>query len=333
LSIRYPPRIDAAATAAALWAARGEHPIDPERAQVLKSSKKCTVLRIPAMDAHHPNVVVKIGRAVDVDAEIAFYERVAPCLPVEVPAMHFALRLDTGRWVFMEDAGVDEYRRERPEHVRAMTSWLAAVHREASSTPATSMPSRTATHYLDHMASARAAISVSLDEQELGVDDRRLLIEFRMLLDRVRVAWDEVVRVCDRGPITLVHGDLAAKNIRMRPSPGAPRVLVLDWETAGWGWAAPDLASGSLGWGIDLDRYRVEAGEAGEAMDGWTERDLRSYAAIGAVLRYLAAADWAARSLRYAPGKRAVSYLRAYSDPLARALADCALHESTGNRT
>jgi aminoglycoside phosphotransferase (APT) family kinase protein len=330
LSIRFPPRIDVAATAAALWEARGERPIDPARAQVLKSSKKCTVLRIPALDARGPNVVVKVRRPKEVDAEIAFYERVAPHLPVEVPAMHFALELGTDTWTFMEDAGDDQYRGDRPEHVRSMTSWLAAVHREASATPATSMPRRTATHYFEHMESARAAISAALDEQVIGVDDRRLLIAFRVLLDRVRVAWDDVVRVCDRGPMTLVHGDLAAKNIRIRPQPGGPRVLVLDWETAGWGWAAPDLASGSVGWGIDLDRYRVEAGRI---IDGWAERDLRSYAAIGSVLRYLAAADWAARSLRYLPGKRAAPYLRAYSDPLERALADCALDEPAGSRS
>jgi aminoglycoside phosphotransferase (APT) family kinase protein len=330
VTVRYPPRVDTAATAAELWAARGNHPIDPARAQVLKSSKKCTVLRFPAVDSHQGNVIVKVRRTAEVAAELAFYEQVAPRLPVGLPAMYLSLQVGTDTWMFMEDAGVAEYRRDRPEHVRSMTSWLATVHRIAADTPASSLPPRTALHFLGHLESARAAISASLDEHARGADDRRVLVEFRSLLDRVRTAWNDVVRICERGPTTLVHGDLAAKNIRIVQRPGAPGVRVLDWETAGWGWAAPDLAAGSVGWGIDLDQYRIEVGGF---VEGWTDRDIRSYAAIGTVLRYLAAADWAARSLPYPRSKRAVPYLRSYAVSLEHALADGVSHEPTGSLT
>ncbi|PYJ99289.1 MAG: hypothetical protein DME23_09990 [Verrucomicrobia bacterium] len=54
--------------------------------------------------------------------------------------------------------------------------------------------------------------------------------------------WSDMESICGVLPPTLVHDDFVIKNVRIQPGPSGPRLLVFDWEYAGWGSPGVDLA-------------------------------------------------------------------------------------------
>ena len=84
-------------------------------------------------------------------------------------------------------------------------------------------------------------------------------------LEPVLGAYGHVARLLARQPVTLVHNDLAPKNVIVDRSGTPARICFVDWETAGMGCALLDLAH--LKYGLDSagDRemtaaYRAELG-------------------------------------------------------------------------
>src|SRR5207247_194051 len=72
---------------------------------------------------------------------------------------------------------------------------------------------------------------------------------YHVLLERhqarlcdVAAHWDRLEEVCEGAPRTLVHGDFNGKNLRLRSENGHSTIVVFDWEAAGWGVPAADLA-------------------------------------------------------------------------------------------
>jgi aminoglycoside phosphotransferase (APT) family kinase protein len=65
----------------------------------------------------------------------------------------------------------------------------------------------------------------------------------QILLDLagIEARWGSIEEICRDSPSTLVHGDLAPKNLRFRMKDGKVSVLPFDWEIAGWGVPAVDL--------------------------------------------------------------------------------------------
>jgi aminoglycoside phosphotransferase (APT) family kinase protein len=61
-------------------------------------------------------------------------------------------------------------------------------------------------------------------------------------LDGLRDALEEVAALVGAQPPTLVHNDLAPKNIVADTAHDPPRICLVDWETAGVGCASLDLA-------------------------------------------------------------------------------------------
>src|SRR5207247_194188 len=77
-----------------------------------------------------------------------------------------------------------------------------------------------------------------------------LLIEASVSqLNLLEARWSQVESFCDRMPGTLVHGDFVGKNMNIRTSTDGLALMVFDWETAGWGTPAADVAK------VDLDAY------------------------------------------------------------------------------
>jgi aminoglycoside phosphotransferase (APT) family kinase protein len=142
------------------------------------------------------------------------------------------------------------------------------------------------------------------------------------LLDGLQQHWHALAQWCERAPKTLVHGDLVAKNIVIGSDRRRAQPLVLDWEMVGWGVAAPDLAAGLDGARLCLDRYMRDVNGM---LEGWSESELRIYALIGTVFRYLAATDWAARGLKYPPATKSVRYLTSYSKSLEEKVLRCGI--------
>ena len=116
---------------------------------------------------------------------------------------------------------------------------------------------------------------------------------------RLEGRWGELAGAWSEQPRTLVHGDFGPPNLRFGPGSGTPRFLAFDWEEAGWGSPAIDLAQvpdSRLRFAANpsLESYRRAAAEHGPA----PETDaLRSLAELGRVLRCLSAIHWLSMEL------------------------------------
>jgi aminoglycoside phosphotransferase (APT) family kinase protein len=130
-------------------------------------------------------------------------------------------------------------------------------------------------------------------------------------------------------PRTLVHGDFGAKNVRLRTTPAGTEVVVLDWETAGWGAIAVDIPQtpqraprkpGKLPrWrGVSLDEY---AANSSGAWDGVRRRDLAQLAAVGTVFRYVSSIHWAAEQVRSGGTFKPMARLRLYAEEFTPVVA------------
>ena len=111
------------------------------------------------------------------------------------------------------------------------------------------------------------------------------------------------------------------RNVRVRWTPNGPQLQVFDWEFAGHGTPAIDLAQFSLrSVSPDLPTYR-------SGFEGWpaTEADVRQLAACGAFLRIVSAMWWASFYLNGQSPRvleKPVLLMKSYADALAGAMSE-----------
>jgi Ser/Thr protein kinase RdoA (MazF antagonist) len=122
-----------------------------------------------------------------------------------------------------------------------------------------------------------------------------------------------VERLCDRLPRTLVHGDFVPKNFRVRHGGMGPSLVVFDWEVAGWGLPAADVAECA-----DLTAYAATVGPAWPHLN---DKDIGQLAFLGKVFRLVCALSWASVSLVSGRPRRGLVQLRVYRAGLAALLA------------
>jgi len=135
--------------------------------------------------------------------------------------------------------------------------------------------------------------------------------------------WNRLEEICDGVPPTLVHGDFNGKNLRLRPSGDGSAVVVFDWEDAGWGVPAVDLAqqavpSSGLSANPDIQTYWSTV------RDRWPDTSpeaVQRLASCGTVFRALAALHWESCNLATEWASRSVSNIRLYDAELAHAIA------------
>jgi Ser/Thr protein kinase RdoA (MazF antagonist) len=167
------------------------------------------------------------------------------------------------------------------------------------------LPDRGPRHYLVHLINAREEIGRHLRRPTAAVDGPGVLADLLYKLDALESHWAELGAFCATLPDTVVHGDLVPKNLRIMGEGDSPGLAIFDWETAGLGVQAPDLAqllepersrSGRDSKRLDrfsanpcLDTYRSAL--AGSAIELDTETVAQS-AAVGNVFRCLAGLDW-----------------------------------------
>jgi aminoglycoside phosphotransferase (APT) family kinase protein len=145
------------------------------------------------------------------------------------------------------------------------------------------LPDRGPSHYLEHLRSARHTILHNLTNPALSGDDVTVLHAIVSQCDLLESRWSQVETCCAGVPSTLVHGDFRPKNVRVRADQAGLALFPLDWETAGWGVPAPDLAS------VDLTAYWSVVRECWPTLD---LQAIQQLANLGKVSRWLAAISW-----------------------------------------
>jgi len=258
-------------------------------------------------------VIAKRGGGETLRAELAIYQAVLGNLPVSTPDC-YGLVEDRGGlcWLFLEDAGEVVYSPENRDHRPLAARWLARLHTSAAEfAAAAALPDRGVAHYLERLRCGRERMLLARANPALRPEDLAVLDELIAQCTVIESRWEEVEQLCQGMPQTLVHGDFVAKNIRVRMGQNGLILLAFDWETAGWGMPAADLAqvSPALYW-----RF---------VRDDWPDVGIRTVvrlAKVGKLLSRLAAVDWAAHWLKYEWVERPMGWLGLYRDDLAVAV-------------
>jgi len=246
------------------------------------------------------------------------YERILPHLPVTAPA-YLGSREESAEylWLFLEDVGDERCSKTDPVHRALAARWLGLMHTSATGVAAVRhLPDGGPRRYLDHLRCGRDKIVAHLGNPALAAEDAMLLERLAFRLDGLESAWAGLDDACAGVPATLVHGDFQRKNAYIRAGARGPEVVPIDWETAGWGVPAVDLAR------IDLAAYLAVVQPC------WPElraEDLRRLAACGTVFRALAAIFWVSPQLAYDTAHWLIlplSNLRCYDRQLSEGLGE-----------
>ena len=274
------------------WRALGATQM-PARVEMLRRRNKSVVYRLPGVGPAREDVIAKHCVRDSALAERDAYV-VLQTLPVSQPEYHGFVEGEREGfgWLFLGDAAGERFEPEDAKHRVLATEWLASLHTASSqSSVAAGLPERGPAHYWKHLVEGRAALDRVRTEMDIDPAEAEILADVRSWLDRIAARWGEIEAICHSVPWALVHGDFAARNVRLRrQSSGAAMLLVFDWEVAGWGMPGVDLM------GIDVDLYHALVRSKWSHLERETSQ--RS-ACVGRLLRGgVAAVHWDA--LKYA---------------------------------
>lgn len=291
----------------------------------LASRSKPALYRLIFDEPGRPAVYAKRSPTSHLDLELTVYRDILPQLPLTVPRFFGSCRESDGStWLFVEDVGDGRPSDEAPEHRRVVARWLGLLHRSAADDPrASRMPDVGPDRYLGALCAGREGIRRNLGNSALTDGDRTILNGFLEQLDAVESRWPGIEHACQDLPVTLVHGDFRPKNVRIRETLPGTALYALDWEMAGWGAPAADLASAfqpGMTVAIDPAVYLETVRERWPDLD---ERALRRLSILGRIFQALAGAEWASASLIFESERhliRPVGQMRVYRNHLGEAL-------------
>jgi Phosphotransferase enzyme family len=249
------------------------------------------VYRLAGMKENPDSLIAKLCARQDAEMTRIICTRLLPLVPKPALAFYGCLEMQAGKaWLFLEDAGHVKCSLEDTGHRRAMSAWLSALHAcLADHVEGLSLPETGLSMYLQQLRAGRRKILKSLSLLELQPEDYATLQAVVEWFDHVEDHWDKLQALAADGPRTLAHGDFAPKNVLVRQAAGTLEVFPIDWETAGWGPPAADMGECA-----DLVTYREEALKYGVS---WSAGTIRGWAAVGKILRHIAAFEWASASL------------------------------------
>jgi aminoglycoside phosphotransferase (APT) family kinase protein len=287
--------------------------------------KKSAVYRLEGAGWPHDPVIAKRCRKAVASVERTVYEEILPRASVAALRYWGCFEEPDGErcWLFMEEATGAAYSDRVAEHRTLAARWLGRLHLALADTPVPQcLPDAGPGRYFASLRSVRELLEAHLDNPVLSSDDVRVMTSIRGRLDHVAAQWERIEEICRRGPQALVHGDFKTGNLRLRAADGEISVIVYDWENAGWGTPAVDLAhvtvrSDWLTANPDIPAYWSTVRER------WPEMSLDAawqLAHCGAVFRTLAALRWKASNLDTAWAHMYLDGVQAYVAALDRAL-------------
>lgn len=299
--------------------------VKPESLEILQEHKKAAVYRLMGVGPRGVAVIAKRCRTATALVERTIYEEVLPHLPVAAPHYHgFIEDDDTFCWLFLEDVGQERLSPLIEEHRVLAARWLGLMHASAARVAAAArLPDGGPNRYLQHLRSARRTILNNLANPAFGAEDIVILKTVVAQCDLLESRWHEVEKCCEGVPTTLVHGDFRPKNILIRTDQPGTGFFPLDWETAGWGVPAADLAPsrGRLPiHQIDMTTYWLIVREY------WPHLEIQAVqrlALVGRIFRRLAAISWESRSLAFGTERLLsgpMACMRVYQAELAEAI-------------
>ena len=227
-------------------------------------------------------------------------------------------------WLFMEEARGPDYSNLLPEHRARAGRWLGLLHAGAAGAAAGGrLPDGGPGRYLARLRELRETLGRHLDNPVLSPEDVAFLEGLLARFDELAARWPLLQDVCHGVPPTLVHGDFNGRNIRLRSALQDATITVFDWEDAGWGVPAVDLAqqltvpSGQLSANPDIPSY-WSAGR--ERWPDLSSEACWRLAYCGTVFRTLSAMSWIADDLANDWAHASLRDIRLYAAELDGAL-------------
>lgn len=310
------------------WSAACPAPRPPINIAVLQEKSRAGVYRLDGAAPDGGAVIAKRSKHVKNIVEWRIYTRILPDLPVKSVRCYALLEPegDQNSWIFLSVAdGNASYSPFNPRHRILAAQWLALLHTTAAEAAANiELPDRSDANYLGLLHAARQTIIETIENPVLNGWQRDVLTRCIEVCDRAESHWDQVERVCGHAPMTLIHGDFAAKNMRVCNGVGGePEALIpYDWGQAGYGVPAADLAQPLMPneryWvSPDLDTYR-------QAVCGqWADlkiSDLRALGHVGRIFRAVVCLHGDVKSLRTPWVEHVIYKIDAYRQQMDDAL-------------
>ena len=293
---------------------------EPASIEILKKvTEKRAIYRFVGVEPQVSAVIAKRCPMATGVIERVIYEQVLPHLPITAPRYYgFAVEDETFCWLFLEDVGREKFSPLIEEHRVLAARWLGLMHTAAAPVATTAcLPDRGPDHYLEHLRSGRRTILRNLANPALTTDDVAVLKAIVSQCDALEAGWNQLQKFCQSMPSTLVHGDFRRKNLFVRTDQAGTALFPIDWETAGWGVPAADLAPSRGCYPsqhVDLTTYWDTVREY------WPRLDMSALEQLvnaGRVFRRLAAINWASLDLAYERPARSMACMRIFQAELS----------------
>ncbi len=261
--------------------------------EIYRTTSKPYVYRLTGVGPDGSNVIAKRCDRAAASTECSIYQNVLPYLPVSALRYCGLVADDDSQfcWLFLEDAGEEPYLPDVKAHRVLAGRWLGVMNVAARQLRAAScLPDRGPGFYSQLLLASRETIREIAEKSTFCDRDSTLLRALISHCDAVERKWERIEQFCNRMPQTLVHGDFAVQNARIRSGPAGINLMLMDWEGAGWGSPAPDLAQfvgGSLS--PDLGAYHSVVNAT---WPGIRLADLERLAEIGRMFRLISSLGW-----------------------------------------
>jgi hypothetical protein len=281
-------------------------------------SKEPYVVRLLWSDSHP--IIAKACPQDTGRLEAFMYGTVLPAVPITRPRFHGAVERDPFVWLFLEDVGIGErFSLRRHEHQALISSWMATLHLEGHGGDLQKvLPARDVAYYRTHLDEALANLG---NRDALHIDtpeDLTIVNRVEEAMRRLDEIWGQLGNALKRIPVSVIHGDLVAKNVRVVRENSGLTLAAFDWSMAGWGTVAPDLGTAR----IDQCQhcaalYREIAGDS----FGLSVEEVEHSARIGWIMRLVTSVSWASESLSTSDAPLITPDLNSYYESLQEALA------------
>jgi Phosphotransferase enzyme family len=291
--------------------------------EVVKWTKPSQVYRLRDSSSTR-SLIAKRGQRNALDFERSLYEHVLPGLRVR-SASYYGFLWEPGTdfaWLFIEDLGDGRFQVANESHRTEAAGYLGALHSSAVAM-SDGLPGRRPEDYLACLREGVERLVQALATLPLSLKERAIVGSVIAKCADIESAWPLIEQACVDLPSGLVHGDFVGKNVRLQRLNGNDATIPFDWESAGFGLPAADLAMfGGYELGAAGVRYLDEMRDVCPQL---TAEDLRRLADLGVLFRTIHAVAWA--SLLW-PGwvERPLRKLRAYDAELVSALAAATRH-------
>jgi aminoglycoside phosphotransferase (APT) family kinase protein len=294
-----------------LWVSMDPVNRRPSSIQTLQEEKGRSVYRLVAAAPDGSDIVAKRCRLDEAAREAFVYGDVLPRLPLPALALHgYVPEWRGSGWLFMDDAGSEILEPGQAKDRRLAGWWLGTLHASGTKLmdPAADGPrfaergravlrDRGPAFHHGELLTALGTLSVAVRNPALSVAHLELLGALEHCLTELASDWARIERLYRESPIpeTLVHGDFKEVHLCHCVTPEGPHLLAIDWNEAGWGRPAIDLAKFS-GYPIrpSLEAYLSVVESLWSDVD---ESSIRELGLIGEVFRAIAATRWAVERL------------------------------------